>query len=82
MGQGPAWELVCGVGRPLVTLPVLSEAGLGLVHPSPLGQGDDDNVTQPLPGSWDSHPQTTQARVVPASMVLPSPCVYGTAGPP
>lgn len=47
-----------------------------------LGQGDDDNVAQPLPGSWESHPQTIQARVVPASMVLPSPCVYGTAGPP
>lgn len=46
-----------------------------------LGQGDDDNVAQ-LPGSWECHPQTTQARVVPASMVLSSPCVYGTTGPP
>lgn len=38
-----------------------------------LGQGDDDNVAQPLPGSWESRPQTTQARAVHACMVLPKP---------
>lgn len=38
-----------------------------------LGQRDDDNVAQLLPGSWESHPQTAQAKVVPEYMVLPGP---------